>query len=268
MQFFSKIMEMMGLPVLASKHGAQVDQLILYVHILMIALFVGWSAYFVYALWRFRKSKNPKADYVGTTTHASSYIEVAVAVVEGVLLLGFAVPLWAASVDDFPDPKNSTVIRVVGRQFNWIARYPGTNGIFGKQDLKLLSGNNPMALVAKDPVHKSEDPDGSDDVIIEGTSEMAAPVDKPVVIHLSSLDVIHSFKIVPLRVTQDANPGMSIPFHFVPTLTNTYRIQCSQLCGNGHYSMAGTFKVLSQPDYDAWLKSKSAAGPGAGTGFE
>jgi cytochrome c oxidase subunit II len=262
--FLSKLTELMGLPILASKHGAQVDDLILYVHALMLALFLGWTAYFFYALWRFRKSVHPKADYVGTTTHASSYIEVAVAVVEGVLLLGFAVPLWAASVDKFPDPKNSTVIRVVGRQFNWIARYPGTNGVFGKQDLKMLSSQNPMALVAKDPVHKAEDPDGSDDVIIE-SSEMAVPVDKPVIIHLSSLDVIHSFKVVPLRVTQDANPGMSIPFHFVPTLTNTYQIQCSQLCGNGHYSMKGTFKVLSQPDYDAWLKSKSAAAPGAGS---
>jgi cytochrome c oxidase subunit 2 len=86
---------------------------------------------------------------------------------------------------------------------------------------------------------------------------MAVPVGKPVIAHITSLDVIHSFKVVPLRMTQDANPGMSIPVHFVPTITNTYLIQCSQLCGNGHSSMRGVFKVLSQEDFDKWLKSKS-----------
>ena len=84
-------------------------------------------------------------------------------------------------------------------------------------------------------------------------------VAKDVIAHISSLDVIHSFKVVPLRVTQDANPGMSIPVHFFPTQTNTYQIQCSQLCGNGHANMKGIFKVLPQADFDTWLKSKSGA---------
>ena len=63
--------KLLGLPVLASEHGAEVDKFIIYIHYLMIALFVGWSAYFLYAIWRFRKSRNPKADYVGVTSHAS-----------------------------------------------------------------------------------------------------------------------------------------------------------------------------------------------------
>src|ERR1043166_501167 len=254
-------------PELASQHGQKVDALMIYIHLLMLVLAVGWFLYFIYAIWRFRSSRNPKADYVGTTTHASSFIEVAVALVEGVLLFGLAVPMWARSVDKFPDPKESTVIRVTAQQFNWTARYPGADGIFGKQDISLLSNDNPLGLIAKDPKLKNTDTNGWDDVV-PGINDIAVPVNKPVIIHLTSLDVIHSFKVVPLRVTQDANPGMSIPFHFVPTLTNTYRIQCSQLCGNGHYSMAGTFKVLSQPEYDAWLKSKSGASSGAGTGFE
>src|SRR5436190_1398229 len=108
-------MKLPFLPPLASVHGQKVDDLMLYVHLLMIALFIGWFLYFVYAIWRFRKSRNPKADYVGSTTHASSYIEVAVALVEGVLLFGLAVPMWATSVDKFPDPKNSTVVRIIAR---------------------------------------------------------------------------------------------------------------------------------------------------------
>ncbi len=250
------------LPLLASKHGADVDKLLLYLHWLMLALFVGWLGYFLYAIWRFRQSKNPKADYVGTTTHASSYIEVGVAIAEGILLFAFAVPLWAKSVDAFPEEKDATVIRVTGRQFNWIARYPGPNGVFGKQDINYVSAENPMGITARDPKAKNEDPPGQDDIVVE-SSEMAVPVDKPVIIHLTSLDVIHSFKVVPLRVTQDANPGMSIPVHFVPTVTNNYQIQCSQLCGNGHYSMKGLFKVMAKEDFEAWLKSKGGASKSA-----
>ncbi len=242
-------MKILGLPLLASKHGQDVDLFIWYVHLLMIALFIGWTAYFLYTIWRFRQSRNPKADYVGTTTHASSYIEGAVAVVEGVLLIGFAIPLWAHSVEKFPDADKSTVIRVIGKQFEWMARYPGADGKFGSNRIDLVTTENPMGLDKSDPAAK-------DDIIATG-NEMAVPVDKAVIAHITSLDVIHSFKVVPLRMTQDANPGMSIPVHFVPTLTNTYQIQCSQLCGNGHSRMRGIFKVLSTNDFNAWLTKKA-----------
>ena len=79
--------KLLGLPPLASEHGQHVDDLIIYVHWLMIALFVGWLAYFAYVLIRFRRARNPQADYVGVRSHASSYIEGAVALVEGVLLV-------------------------------------------------------------------------------------------------------------------------------------------------------------------------------------
>src|SRR5438445_13017098 len=107
--------KILGLPVLASEHGRSVDDLIIYVHWLMIVLFVGWLAYFAYALFRFHRSRNPKADYVGVKSHATNYIEVAVALVEGVLLIGVAVPLWTKAVDSFPDKNQAIVIQVVGQ---------------------------------------------------------------------------------------------------------------------------------------------------------
>ncbi len=255
-------MKLPYLPPLASVHGQKVDDLTLYVHLLMIVLFVGWSLYFLYAIWRFRKSRNPKADYVGTTTHASTAVEVAVALVEGALLFGLAIPMWTASVDKFPDPKTSTVIRVTGRQFNWMVRYPGADGIFGKQDINLVSSDNPLGIIAKDPKLKNTDTNGLDDVILEN-NEISVPVNKPVIAHLGSLDVIHSFKVVAMRVTQDANPGMSIPIHFTPTVIGTNWVQCSQLCGNLHSTMRGVFKVMSQQDFDAWLQTKPKIGSAA-----
>jgi len=252
------IYKLLGLPELASKHGADVDKLILYVHYLMLVLFVVWSAFFVYTLWRFRQKKSPKASYAGVTSHASNYLEIAVAAVEVILLIGFAVPLWAKVVDDFPKESEAVNIRVTGRQFNWMARYPGADGQFGKNDPSLVTADNPLGLYARDAKLKDQDPLGKDDVNIE-SGEMAVPVGTNVIVAVTSLDVIHSFKVTPLRVTQDAIPGLRIPVHFVATRTNAFQITCAQLCGNGHSNMKGMIKVLPPDQYEAWLKSKAGA---------
>src|SRR4030095_268596 len=120
--------KLLGLPVLASEHGQQVDNLIIYVHWLMIVLCVAWWCYFASTLLRFRRARNPKADYFGVRNHATNYIEGAVALVEGVLLIGVAIPFWATAVDKFPPEKESIRVQVVGQQFNWNFRYPGKDG--------------------------------------------------------------------------------------------------------------------------------------------
>jgi cytochrome c oxidase subunit 2 len=249
--------ELLGLPVLASEHGQQVDNLIIYVHWLMIVLFVGWLAYFAYALFRFHGSRNPRADYVGVKNHASSYIEVAVAIVEGVLLVVVAVPLWAKAVD-FPKPENSTQIQVVGQQFNWNVRYPGKDGKFGNSAMEYVNLTNVFGL---DP----NDPNGKDDISVMSLGEMHVPVGIPVVAYVSSKDVIHSFKVIAMRVTQDAIPGMRIPVWFKPIKEGRYQINCAQLCGNSHSSMsAGIMVVESKEAFEKWLTTKT----GAATSFE
>ena len=241
---------LLGLPPLATEHGKDVDNLILYVHLLMGALFVGWLSYFLYAIFRFNARSNPKANYTGVTSHASTYIEGAVAFIEAVLLVGFAIPLWARVSGDLP--KNATVIRVTAEQFAWNSRYPGPDGIFGKQDLRFVNATNTLGL---DPT----DPAGKDDVV-PPLNEMAAPVNVPVVVHVTSKDVIHSFKINPFRITQDATPGVSIPIWFVPTKEGHYMINCAQLCGNSHAFMRGNFFVMGPDKYKGWLAEKSKAG--------
>ena len=79
--------EWLGLPPLATTHGGQVDSLIGWTHIFMLVLFVGWGAFFTYVLIRFRRSRHPVASYPGVKSHASSYLEGAVLVVEMVLLV-------------------------------------------------------------------------------------------------------------------------------------------------------------------------------------
>jgi cytochrome c oxidase subunit II len=244
--------KVLGLPELASVHGRSVDDLMVYLHWLMLALFVGWIAYFGYVLWRFRAARQPKANPEGSKSKVPTYAEVAVALIEAVLLIGVAMPIWAKNVDHFPKPEESTVIQIQAQQFAWNARYPGADGKFGRQDMKLISNDN---LFGVDPT----DAAGKDDVQV--FNEIHVPVNKPVLIYLSSKDVIHSIKLVAMRVTQDAIPGLRIPFTFTPTKTGRFQIECAQLCGNGHAAMAGGFIVVQTPeDYASWLASKSNTG--------
>jgi cytochrome c oxidase subunit 2 len=172
-----------------------------------------------------------------------------------------AIPVWSKAVDKFPDAKSSTVIYVVGQQFNWNARYADTNGAFPRMDMRLVSDSNLFGIDTNDVAAK-------DGITLAPANEIHVPINTPVIVYVSSKDVIHSFKIVAMRVCQDAIPGLRIPCWFVPTKTGKYQINCAQLCGGGHSAMSSGFLVVdTQADYDKWVKSKSAAATSPG-GFE
>lgn len=252
------------LPVAGSAHGAEVDQLISLLHWLMFVLFVGWSIYFIYVLFRFRAGKNPQASYVGAKSHFSSYIEVGVIVAEAVLLIGFAIPAWARWVTPHAPEQEALQIRVVGEQFAWNVQYPGPDGLFGRRDINLVDASNPLGLDRSDPF-------AQDDVTT--INQLHMPVDRPVTILLSSKDVIHSFFLPTMRVKQDSIPGMEIPVHFKAVMTTPegsqlpgcaanktcWEIACAQLCGLGHYRMRGFYQVHSQESFDAWMADQVAA---------
>lgn len=242
--------KVLGMPELASKNGAQVDELIVLVHWLMLILFIGWLTYFGYVVWRFQKRRNPKADYEGVKGHASNYIELGVVLAEAFLLCAIAIPVWAKAVDHFPKAEDSTVIYVMAQQYAWNIRYPGADGKIGMQDMKLISSTN---LFGVDP----NDPNGKDDVQL--LNDIHVPVNKPVIVYVSSKDVIHSFKVVAMRVCQDAIPGLRIPCWFTPTKIGRYQINCAQLCGPGHSGMTGGFLTVDSPeDYQKWIQSQES----------
>ncbi len=101
-------------------------------------------------------------------------------------------------------------------------------------------------------------------------NQLYLPVDKPVLIYLSSKDVIHSFALPEMRVKQDAIPGLRFPVWFKPTVTTAemrqtkgkddfnYEIACAQLCGNGHSRMRGFYTILPQEEYDAWMAEQQS----------
>jgi len=248
-------------PPAASAHAGQIDLMIDAVHVLMFLLFVGWMAFFLYALFRFRASRNPVADYTGVKSKTNTYLEIGVALFEAVLLIGFSIPMWAQRVNQLPEEEDAVVLRVVAQQFAWNVWYPGADGVFGDQDMELLDeATNPLALV--------RDGAGADDIVT--LNQIHLPKDKPAIIHISSRDVIHSFNLPNMRIKQDAVPGLSIPVWFVPNTTTAemrqklgdddfqYELACAQLCGNSHYRMRGFLTIETQEEFQAWLDEEAS----------
>ena len=234
-----------------SAHGAELDRLNANEHWLMLILFVGWGLVFLFMLERFRRSKQPKALYHGTKSHLSTYAEFGVLVVEVVLLVVFSIPLWARWTSPPGPDQNPLEVRIIAEQFAWNVHYPGPDNIFGKSDVSLVSSSNPVGLDVNDPHAK-------DDIV--SLNQFHMQVNRPVIVNISSKDVIHSFALPYMRVKQDAIPGMQVPVHFTPVKTSgaeKWEIACAQLCGLGHYRMRGEYHVQTKEEFEAWLASQT-----------
>lgn len=243
------INRLLGLPVNASEHGAQIDHMLEVVHWFMLALFVFWGAFFAYCLIRFNRRANPRANYHGLRSHFSTHAEISVVIVEAFLLIAFAFPLWAARVNEMPSDSDAVVVRVIAQQFGWNFHYPGKDGKFGRQDPALIDAQNPIGL-------DRNDPDAKDDLL--SINEMHLPANRQAVVHISSRDVIHNFALPHMRIAQDAIPGTSVPIWFKPIREGEYEVVCGQLCGSGHYSMKAWLYVDPAEDYQAWLDGVAA----------
>ena len=203
------------------------------------------------------------ANYTGVKSHTSNYFEIAVAVVEAVLLFGFAIPLWAARVDHVPSESEALVVQVTAEQFAWNVHYAGPDGVFGRTDIKLLDlQSNPLGLDRADPAAKDD---------VTTLNQLYLPVNKPIIVRLRSKDVIHSFGVPEFRVKQDAVPGLTIPIWFVPNVTTAemrtrtgnpefqYQIACAQLCGLGHVRMRGFVTVQTAEEFQKWMADEVRA---------
>ena len=239
------------LPPDVSKHGWQIDRLIDVLHWFMAVLFIGWGIFFVYCLVKFRRRPGHVANPFPIKAKASKWLEIGVAVFEGVLLISLSIPVWASVKNDLPTEADNPVhVRVVAEQFMWNFHYPGPDGVFGKTAPQYIdTAINPVGV---DP----DDPNGADDIT---SGELHFPINRPVLAQVTSKDVIHSFALPVMRVKQDAIPGMRIPVWFEAIKPGNYEVACAQLCGNNHYSMKGLMVIHESDEaFSAWLDSQKA----------
>jgi len=239
------LQKLLPMQPLASVEGRDNDTLMYLIHGLVLVLFAGWAIYYIVVLVKFRQTKNPKASESHEAHKISSVVEWGVVVAEILLLFAFSIPFWAVHQASIPEGKNIMEIKVVAQQFAWNVRYAGPSGKFGRASARFLD-DNPMGL---DP----NDPDNKDNITT--MDQIYLPVDKTVIIRLTSKDVIHSFGLPAMRVKQDVIPGMITSAWFTPNKIGQFEIVCSQLCGIGHYRMRGIVNVVAQSDFDQWIQA-------------
>jgi cytochrome c oxidase subunit II len=168
-----------------------------------------------------------------------------------VMALGvFGTKAWAAQYFTAPGA-DAMPIQVQAGQFAFYFRYPGPDGKFGPLHPDKIDEGN-QNFFGLDPAN---DVDSRDDII---TGELAIPIHREVHLMMHAKDVGHSFYVRELRIQQDFVPGLDLSVHFTATQVGRYEIVCTQLCGLGHYNMKAYLTVLSQEDYDKWIKDKAS----------
>ena len=156
---------------------------------------------------------------------------------------------WAAVYFTSPKP-DALLIQAQAGQFAFYFRYPGADGKLGPMHPDKIDEGNQNFF----GLDTQADPTSKDDVV---TSELAVPVNREVHLLMHSKDVGHSFYVRELRIQQDFVPGLDLSVHFTATKPGKYEIVCTQLCGLGHYNMKAYLEVMSQQDFDAWMKQQA-----------
>lgn len=237
------------LPPLASRHGAGIDAMLLYLLVAVGALFLFGHVALGLLIWH--GARQPRVTHRLATAKTEWVLSAALGLLMALVaeggVLAIGIPVWNEYFGAAP-PRNALLIEVTAQQFAWNVRYPGEDGVFGRTEPRLIDDvSNPIGI---DP----DDPAGADDVTL--LNQIAVPVNRPVTVRLRSKDVIHSFFLPHLRVKQDAVPGMTPEIVFVPTRTGTFEIACAELCGLAHYRMQGLLHVLSDDEFRAWLQQR------------
>ncbi len=229
-------------PENVSTFGSDLDRLFTVIWYITVAIFFLTYGLLIYSLIRFRQKPGVRA----SGSHGNNMLEFTWTILPTFLFAGLGIytdNAWEVAKNSNRIPKPDMEIEVLGRQFNWMFRYPGADGILGRQDPKFRTRDNLFGL---DP----SDPHGQDDIIME--NEMHLPVNKNVLVHLSSIDVIHSFFVPQFRVKQDALPGSWMKVWFNCMKVGKYELACAELCGASHYNMRGVIMMNSMEDYSKW----------------
>ena len=246
------------LPPSASVEGVEYDAMFETTMWVTGIVFLATQAILFWFAYRYQSTEkrtaffyphNNKLELIWTTIPA-----IAMAV-----LVAIGLKYWFKVTDEAP--KGHATVEIVGKQFNWLIRYPGADGALGARDFrKINDANNVLGLDWNDNKNM-------DDIVAQN-GEMHLVVGRPVKLIIGSRDVIHDVGLTHFRMKMDAVPGIVTTMWFTPRYTTkqmqeitkdpdfVYEISCDQMCGKGHYSMRGTIIVETQAEYDKWMASQ------------
>ena len=205
------------------------DKLLLPI-IIAISVFVLFLM--VYACIRFRASANPVPS---KRTHNVA-VEVLWTLIPCLILIVMAVPSFKILYSQDTIPKADVTVKAIGYQWYWGYEYPDENIIFDSYmiETKDLKKDQPRLLAVD--------------------NEVVVPVDKVVKVLITANDVLHAWALPSFGVKRDAVPGRINETWFKADKVGTYYGQCSELCGIKHAFMPITVRVVSDEEYQEWLK--------------
>ena len=208
------------MPLQASTQAADIDWMWNVELIAISFLFALITVPLVYSLIVFRRKKGDTTD--AEHMEGNTRLEIAWTIVPLFIVLAYAY-LGAVNLAETRrvDPE-AMVVRVTGLQWSWTFEYPAVNGL----------------SVVSDELH--------------------IPVDKQILLRMTSNDVIHSFWVPEFRVKQDLVPGRITELRINPTVEGNYKVRCAEMCGTSHAYMEKPVVVSSQEDFDAWMTEQLA----------
>ncbi len=217
------------LPLQGSTFAPQIDGLFLAILIITGLAFVIVETGLIWFVFKYRGRPGRKAFY----THGNAKAEVVWTAIPAVTVVALGLVsnhYWKEIKGRDSIPADAYPIAIHAKQFEWQVTYPGPDGKLGT----------------------------ADDFTVR--NQLHVPVGRPVVVVLTSEDVIHSFWVPVLRVKQDAVPGLTIRAWFQATVPGQYELGCAELCGMGHYRMRARVFIHTQAEYDAWAHQQAQGG--------
>lgn len=245
------------LPESASEQGKLIDGAFNTTLFFTSIVFVITQIILFVFVFRYRYRKNRAAHYYPVNNKLEMAWTIIPAIVLTILVIQ-GITGWYKIFS--PVPENAVEMEVTGKQFEWIVRYPGKDGVLGERGrLSEVTPTNSLGLNWDDPAAK-------DDLLL---AEIYLPVNVPVSVRINALDVLHSFYLPHFRVKMDAVPGTPTKFWFTPTITTEqmrsitgnpefeYELACAELCGIGHSSMRKVVKVVSEQGFKDWIAKQT-----------
>lgn len=184
---------------------------------------------------------NRKANPVPAKFSHNTVIEVVWTLVPVLILMVIAIFSFRLLFQYHDMPKPDLTVKATGYQWYWGYEYPDqkiseiTSNMLPEEEAK--AKGLPFRLAATEP--------------------MVVPVNKVVRVQITAVDVIHAFALPAFGLKTDAIPGRLNETWFKAEKVGTYYGQCSELCGVDHAFMPIEIKVVSQPEFDAWVASKA-----------
>jgi cytochrome c oxidase subunit II len=217
------------LPPVASKERDRIDFVFWFTTAICIGIFTLVASLIVYSVLKFRV--RPDDDSDGPPIHGHTGLEVFWTAIPAMLVTAISIVSGVVLTQNDRIPKNHLTVDVSAQQFAWSFKYP---------DYKDLT-----------------------------TAKLVLPRGRPVILQISSVDVIHSFWVPEFGQKQDALPDEVNKLKVTPTKNGTYPVICTELCGLGHAVMRTQAEVLDPADFDRWVKDeqKKLQTGGAGAGL-